>query len=217
MPRRLRQLVLALIAALALAPGAAAAPRVFAMEDYERYFSPGRFQSQSVYHASQGLLVIEARSARRIAGRTVLEQRFRSLDVAANYDLRSDYPFYKIESEGSDQMVWADWLDAYVFEYSDADFDANDSRVWESHDQSLAVSEGDRDAGLLHDFYREADRKGQQDVEALDAQYRRDVVGRWTMRCYYIRDRDYDVECVNTHLPTQREERYYYRKLDLVS
>jgi hypothetical protein len=74
-------------------------------------------------------------------------------------------------------MLCDDRRKAYLYEHSSADFDANVSRVWESHDTRIDISPDDRKAGDMHAFYNAADRRLGRDVNVLDDQYRADVVG----------------------------------------
>jgi hypothetical protein len=197
-------------------PVAWADERAFTLSDYETYFAPGRFATHSTYYASDGLLEILSRRAIDIAGQHMLEQTVRSLDISSNYDEGSEYPFYKIEGRSIDHMLWNDRRRAYLYEYTDADFDANDSTVWESHDTEIGISPGDLLRGAMHVFYREADQRLGRDVKALDDNYRRDVVGMWSWSCAYLSNSEFEVACRAVHQPTHREEVFYYRRLDLV-
>jgi len=197
-------------------PAAWAEGRQFEREDYERFFAPGRFASHSTYYASDGLLEVLERRTISVAGQHMLEQSVRSLDISNNYDEGSEYPYYKIEAHSVDQMLWDDRRKAYLYEYSNADFDTNDSVVWESHDTKIDISPDDRKGGEMHAFYNAADRRLGRDVKALDDQYRADVVGMWSWSCVYISDSLFEVECVATHQPSQREEVFFYRRIDLV-
>lgn len=196
---------------------AQAQTRQFVREDYSRYFSPGRFLTESTYHQSLGVLDITSRRNVDLMGRFLIEQTIRTLTVSRNYDVLSDFPFYKIEASGVENMLWDAGNESFLFQYRDVDFDASAAVAWESHNDRLEITDGDRNAGPLNAFYRRADRRARQDAEALDQRYRSDVVGAWAMQCFFIENLRYDVECTNTHLPTQRVERHFYKKLDLVS
>lgn len=212
----LRAILVGLVMLASAAPALAEA-RTFERADYETYFAPGRFKTHAVYYASFGLYEITGNRSTSFGGRYFLEQRAQALDVSPNYDTLSDHAFYKIQSSGAETMVWDEGRKAYLYEYSNADFDANTSVVWESDNDDIQITPGDVNAGKLHAFYRGADKRASADVEALDAKYRKDVVGAWTMQCAYIVDDEWDVECLVNHVPTKRLERYYYRKLDLMS
>jgi hypothetical protein len=159
--------------------------------------------------------VLENR-VRAIGDRYVLEQSTRALDVSPNYDVRSILGYYKIESQVVEDMVWDERRRVYAYTYSDKDFDTNASIVWESSNDRIEISRDDIKRGLLHNFYNSADKRAGQDTRALDAQYRKDVVGAWTMQCAYISGSKYDVDCTVMHVPSRRVEHYFYRKLDLV-
>ncbi|MDZ4760689.1 MAG: hypothetical protein SGJ21_06415 [Alphaproteobacteria bacterium] len=214
---KVRAIIICLLVALASEASALAQTRLFKREDYETFFAPGRFKSHAAYYASHGLLEIVKNRSTIFAGRYFLEQTMQALDVSANYDTLSANPYYKIESRGAEVMVWDDRLKAYLYEYSAADFDGNASIVWESTNDQIEITPDDSSSGDLHEYYRAADVRASQDVDALHSQYRRDVVGGWSMQCGYIRDDEWDVECKVLHQPTQRLELYYYRKLDLIS
>ncbi len=206
----------ALTPSLAQAPQAAR-PTVFTQQDYLTYFAPGDFSTHSPYYESDGRLEVKSNKVIRVSGLEFLEQSVTSLDVSRNYDLLSDYPYYKIQADGSELLKWDSALSAFVYEYSNKDFEANSSKVWISKNDRIEISADDRPSGLLHNFYNAADQKAKADVRALDDKYRKDVVGVWSMQCSYLSESKYDVECRYTHQPTRRVERYYYRKLNLVS
>lgn len=215
--------------ALALAAPAAADPplrpaqtapikeRAFTRADYESYFAAGRFASRSVYYQSEGVMEVIANKISTVAGRYVLAQTIDALDVSPNYDVGSAYPFYKVRTRDTEQMFWDDKLNAYVFEYSNAEFDGDNSLAWESKDTKPEISKGDKGGFPLHKFYHDADRRAGHNVAAIDAQYRKDVTGMWTWRCFYLQRAQFDVECRAVHQPSGRSEDYSYRKLDLVS
>ena len=214
---RFRGLGLAIIPAISLCAAANADPRVFERQDYESYFAPGRFETEAPYYSSVGLLEVLANRPRSAGENYILEQTTHALDVSSNYDARSILGFYKIDSHAIQDMVWDEGRHSYRYIYSDKEFDANDSIVWESSNDRIEISRGDVKRGLLHAFYTSADRRAGLNVKALDAQYRKDVVGAWTMQCAYIRDNKYDVDCTVVHVPSRRVEHYFYRKLDQVS
>ncbi|MEP7211132.1 MAG: hypothetical protein ABI740_09875 [Alphaproteobacteria bacterium] len=211
-----RGLAFAIVLALVAIPAAWADPRIFERQDYESYFAPGRFETRAPFYSSVGLFEILGNSVRAVGGRYVLEQTTHALDVSANYDVRSIFGYYKIESHAVQDMIWDERRHIYAYTYSDREFDTNDSIVWESSNDRIEISKDDVKRGILHHFYNDADGRTGQNVEALDAQYRKDVVGAWMMQCAYIRDSKYDVDCTVTHIPTRRVEHYFYRKLDLV-
>ncbi|MBI1361408.1 MAG: hypothetical protein GC155_14110 [Alphaproteobacteria bacterium] len=212
-----RRLLAGFLLALCVSGAAWAEPRLFSRDDYVLYFAPGRFETRSTYYGSHGVMEVLKNRTGANGARATLAQTTRSLDVSANYDVLSARSFYKIVSTSVQDMVWDDVRKLYVYGYSDRDFDTNDSVVWESLDDRIEVSKDDIKRGLLHDFYKEADRRASRDVALLDRQYRHDVVGLWTMQCAYIRDNQYEVDCTMEHLPTHRIEHYFYRRLDLVS
>lgn len=212
-----RRLLAGVLLALCASGAAWAEPRLFSREDYVQYFAPGRFETRATYYGSRGLMeVLKNRTGANGVAAT-LTQTTRSLDVSANYDVLSARPFYKIVSTSVQEMVWDEARKLYAYPYTDKDFDANDSVAWESFDDHIEISRDDINRGLLHLFYENADRRASRDAMALDAQYRHDVVGRWTMQCAYIRDNEYEVDCTMEHMPTHRIEHYFYRRLDLVS
>lgn len=189
----------------------------FTREDYERYFVPGRFASKSVFYQSEGTMDVISNVVKHPGGRYALTQTIDTLDTSANYDLKSGFPYYKVRSRVGEEMLWDDRLQAYVFEYSNKDFDEDASLAWESRDNKAAISKGDSGPAPLHKFYNDADRRAGNDVKAIAAQYRKDVVGMWVWRCFYKKRGAFDVECRAVHQPTGRSEDYSYRKLDLVS
>lgn len=197
-------------------PAAAREPRVFSREDYATYFSPGRLQTHSPYYESDGRLEIIRNRVLKVGGKIFLEQTVQSLDVSPNYDTLSDAPFYKIRSNGVSRMVWDDRRSAFLFDYSQADFDGDTSEVFESRDSRVEITSADTPRGRLHAFYRKADARAGRNVEELDRLYREEVVGSWSMQCAYVSTREFEVACELTHLPTDRVERHLYRKLDLI-
>ncbi len=215
---RIRGLIFAIVLALGAGAGAGAHadPRIFERQDYESYFAPGRFETHAPYYSSVGLFEVLENRVRPSGDKYILEQTTHALDVSANYDVRSILGYYKIDSHAVQDMVWDEARRLYVYIYADKEFDANDSVVWESSNDRIEISRGDVKRGLLHAFYNDADRRAGQNVKALDAQYRKDVVGAWTMQCAYLRDSKFDVDCTVVHVPSRRVEHYFYRKLDLV-
>lgn len=209
--------LLALLCLAVTAPAAFAQERLFTREDYTRYFSGGAFASKSQYYASEGRVEVLSNRTSMFAGRHFLVQSMESVDVAPNYDLSSVYPFYKVISRTAEQLVWEGTRQVWVYEYSSKEFDADDSQVWESNDTVAGVSEGDRKAGDMHQFYRDADRRSGWDVAGNAAAYRESAVGFWTWQCRWLRGETYDVRCQAVHQPTGRIEDYSYRRLDQIS
>jgi len=197
-------------------PAAFAGDRPFTREDYESYFAPGRFATYSPYYLSNGTLEVVVNRTAVVAGQYVFEQTTRSLDVSANYDLTSRFDYYKIESVHTDQMVWSERRQAYVYDYTDKEFDADEARVWESNDNGIALSGGDLDRGELHRFYRDADKRAGRDAKVFDQDFRKEVVGVWSWSCAWVANGKFDVECKARHETSKRLETYLYRKLDLV-
>jgi hypothetical protein len=210
-------LAISLAAALVSPPHAMTEEvRTFAREDYVDYFEPGRFESHSPYYGSEGVMEVVRNRVIELGGRRFLEQTVRSLDVSANYDALSEYPYYKIRSEGMSRMLWDEAKAAYVFDYSRADFERDDSEVFESRRPAPEILAEDRPRGRLHAFYRRADQRAGRDVDAMDRAYQADVIGAWSMQCAFVSKQSYDVACRLTHLPSERVEQHYYRKLDLI-
>lgn len=208
--------VLGLVLAGGAAPAVAQA-RAFEKEDYARYFAAGRLESYSPFYESHGVLdMLESRPI-EVGGLYVVRHKARSLDVSPNYDVWSDYPFYKIRAEGEEQLVWNRPLKAMLFDYDAEEFDNDDSVAWESNNDWAEVSPEDKEAGLLHDFYRRADERAGRDPDEFKAQYRKDVTGPWLMKCFFLVRQEYEVECLHTHQPTGRVERHMYRRQGLTS
>ncbi len=213
----IRLLVLLALAGAGMAGPAQAQSRGFEKEDYARYFADGRLESYSPFYESRGVLVILQSKPVQMGAIYVVQQRARSLDVSPNYDVWSDYPFYKILAEGEEQLVWNAQLGAMLFDYGADEFDGDDSTVWESQNGWAEISPEDRQAGLLHDFYRRADERAGRDPDAFKAQYRKEVTGAWLMKCHYLVRQEYEVECLHTHQRTGRVERHMYRRVGLTS
>lgn len=201
----------------AFAAPPAAKEKAFTREDYEKYFAPGRFASKSVFYQSEGTMDVVSNIVTHPAGRYLLTQTIDTIDTSVNYDRRSAFPFYKVKTHVGEAMMWDDKLGAYIFEYSNKEFDGDASLAWESRDDKTVISKGDKGPFPLHTFYNDSDRRAGADVKAIAAQYRKDVVGMWVWRCFYKKRGAFDVECRATHQPTGRTEDYSYRKLDLVS
>lgn len=212
-----RLLALALIACGAAALPAHAQARAFEKEDYARYFAAGRLETYSPFYDSRGVLNIVRSKPLELGGLYVIHQTARSLDVSPNYDVWSDYAFYKIMAEGEEQLVWNEQIGALLFEYSEDDFDSDDSVVWESQNDWAEISDADHEAGLLHDFYSRADRRAGRDPDEFRSNYRKEVTGPWVLKCFYLVRQEYEVECLHTHQPTGRIERHMYRRNTLTS
>ena len=210
-------LLLVGLAGAALPAAAQTQARAFEKEDYARYFAEGRLETYSPYYSSRGALEILKSDTLRLGGLYVIHQAARSLDVSPNYDVWSDYPFYKIVADGEDQLVWNQQLGVMLFDYSAEAFDADDSVAWESHNDWAEISEDDYEAGMLHDFYRRADLRAGRDPDEFKARYRKEVTGAWMLKCFYLVRQEYEVECLHTHQPTGRVERHMYRRNSLTS
>ena len=213
----IRALALAVFAIFGLVAPAQAQARAFEKEDYARYFAAGRLESFSPFYESRGVLDMLESRPMKLGGIYVVQQKARSLDVSPNYDVWSDYPFYKIRAEGEEQLVWNVQLGAMLFDYTAEEFDGDDSIAWESNNDWPEISPADKDAGLLHDFYRRADERAGRDPVAFNARYRNDVTGPWSMQCFYLVRQEYEVECLHTHQQTGRVERHMYRRMGLTS
>lgn len=214
---RLGALLLVGMAVAATPASAQSEARAFEKEDYARYFAEGRLETYSPYYSSHGALEVLESKALKLGGLYIVHQTARSLDVSPNYDVWSDYPFYKIMAEGEEQLVWNQQLGAMLFDYSAEAFDNDDSVAWESQNDWAEVSEGDYEAGLLHDFYRRADLRAGRDPDEFKARYRDEVTGPWLLKCFYLVRQEYEVECLHTHQPTGRVERHMYRRNSLTS
>ena len=190
--------------------------RAFKREDYESYFAPGRFATWSPFYESHGAMEMVSRRSSQPAGKYLLEQTTKSFDVSVNYDTHSDYKFYKIESLHTDQMTWDARRGAYVYDYTDAEFREETAHVWESHDDNIDLSRGDKSRGELQQFYRDADRRAGQDPVKQENDFRKQVIGGWSWRCAWVNDMGYDVLCRAVHDGSGRTETFYYRKMDLV-
>jgi hypothetical protein len=213
----MKNCLLPLLIALLTAPAALAQGRPFEHEDYLTYFSPGRFASKSDYYSSTGEMSVISNRPSSILGRQFLAQGIEAIDAAPNYDLGSVFPYYKVQSRTVEHMVWDASRKLWLFDYSEAEFDSDRSVAWESHNTDPEISPGDRKVGDMHGFYKDADTRAKRDVSAIEAEYRRNVIGTWTWRCEYLRGEDYEVRCVATHMPTMRPEDYSYRRLDQIS
>ncbi len=159
---------------------------------------------------------VVANSEATVAGRHFLDQTIRSFDVAANYDILSDYAYYKIESANTDAMMWDERRQVWIYDYTPREFDTDTARVWESNDNKVELSDGDIDRGPLHQFYRDADKRAGRDANLFDGDFRNEVIGIWTWRCSWVNENGFDVECKSAHEKSDRVESYFYRKLDLV-
>lgn len=213
----IRVLALGLFVVAGLAAPAQAQARAFEKEDYARYFAVGRLESFSPFYESRGVLDMLESRPMKLGGIYVVQQRARSLDVSPNYDVWSDYPFYKIRAEGEEQLVWNAQLGMMLFDYTAEEFDADDATAWESQNDWSEISPEDKDAGLLHDFYRRADERAGRDPVAFNNRYRKEVTGPWSMQCFYLVRQEYEVECLHTHQQTGRVERHLYRRMGLTS
>ena len=190
--------------------------RSFTREDYESYFEPGRFATWSPFYQSDGAMEIVVNRNATVGGRHILEQTTRSFDVAANYDIMSEYAFYKIESDNTDLMMWDEQRQVWVYDYTPKEFDTDTARVWESNNNEIRISDGDLDRGPLHQFYRDADRRAGRDATLFDRDFRNEVVGMWSWSCTWVNENGFDVECEAAHQKSERVETYFYRKLDLI-
>lgn len=204
------------LGAIGLAGPAFADERPFAREDYESYFAPGRFATFSPFYQSDGTMEVLVNRKATISGRHVLEQTTHSFDVSSNYDLMSEFDYYKIESRHTDLMMWDEGRELWVYDYTNEEFDNETARVWESQNNSVDITDSDVDRGSLHAFYRAADKRAGRDAALFDKEFRGDVIGLWTWKCAWISGGKFDVECKAAHEKSLRVETYFYRKLDLV-
>lgn len=205
------------LAAIFGAAAAHADERPFKRQDYESYFSVGSYATWSPFYQSDGTLEMTARRSWRSAGQYMLEQTTKSFDVSVNYDRLSRYKFYKIESLHTDQMTWDARRELYVYDYTAAEFREETSQVWESNDNKVELSKGDKPRGELQQFYRDADKRAGQNPRAQEDEFLKEVIGGWTWRCAYTdKKKGFDVECRATHQKSSRVENFFYRKLDLV-
>jgi hypothetical protein len=211
--------LLALIVCVIVAPAVAAQAGTtrFRQADYETYFVPGRFETWAPDYNSRGELEVIKTSVTEEKGARVLVQTYRTLDVGPNYDRRSRYPYYKIQSEAADRMVWDAKLAAYRFRFTNEDFFGDRSLVWESRNSIPTITSSDVPRGNLQAFYRAADERAGEDASALREFHREDKVGSWTKACGFLKGQPYEVACAFTHEPTGRVEMYYYRREGLVS
>ncbi|HVY90455.1 MAG TPA: hypothetical protein VG942_16430, partial [Hyphomonadaceae bacterium] len=191
--------------------------RPFKREDYETYFAKGRFASFSPFYQSTGVLEVLSSKSYQLAGASILEQATRTLDVSVNYDAKSSYGYYKIITEVADRMIWNDRLNAYVYDYTRQQYDADTSKVWESKNTRTEISADDRSAGDLHRFYHDVDRRAGLDANQTDRIFRNEVVGTWVWRCDYVHTAQYDVRCTASRQGNARVETFFYHRLDLVS
>jgi hypothetical protein len=203
-------------AAAAASGMAFADERPFTREDYDSYFEPGRFATWSPFYQSDGWMQVVVNRKATVSGRNILEQTTRSFDVAANYDIISDYAFYKIESQNTDLMMWDERRRAWVYDYTSKEFDTDTARVWESKDKEVELSDTDLDRGPLHQFYRDADKRAGRDASLFDRDFRNEVIGVWSWSCAWVNENGFDVECKAAHEKSDRVETYFYRKLDLI-
>jgi len=213
----LRALLYAWVAAVSVAvPAAFADERPLTRDDYETYFAPGRFATFSPFYQSDGTMEVLVNRKANVAGRYVLEQTTHSFDVSPNYDLMSEFDYYKIESSHTDVMMWDERRQAWVYDYTGEEFDNESARVWESENNDTGVSDRDFDRGSLHAFYRAADKRAGRDAGVFDKEFRSEVIGLWTWKCAWTGDGGFDVECKAAHEKSERVETYFYRKLDLI-
>ena len=190
--------------------------RQFTREDYETYFSPGRFATWSPFYRSDGWMIVVVNRKATVGGRHVLEQTTRSFDVSTNYDLMSDFDYYKIESRHTDLMMWDERRKVWIYDYTGKEFDTDNAQVWESEDNRVELSKTDLDRGSLHQFYRNADKRAGRNADEFDKEFRGQVIGLWSWSCAWVSDGKFDVECKAAHEKSDRVETYFYRKLDLI-
>ena len=189
-------------------------PRSFSRDDYEMYFNPGRFATYSPFYQSDGVMDVVGAKVTRAAGRYLLRQSTKSFDVSPNYDIDSGFPFYKIQTQHTEHMVWDARQGLYRYDYTASEFGADTARVWESNDRQISVSTGDKERGDLHRFYRDADRRAGQDPKKMEDDFKATIIGPWTWACAFIRDDRFEVECQARHLGSQHVETFFYRRLD---
>ncbi|MDP3736040.1 MAG: hypothetical protein Q8R02_01545 [Hyphomonadaceae bacterium] len=189
-------------------------PRVFSRADYETYFKPGRFATYSPFYQSDGVMDVVGNKVTGAAGQYLLEQSTKSFDVSPNYDFTSAYPFYKIQTQHTELMVWDARQGLYRYDYTAAEFGVDKARVWESNDQALKISPADKGGGDLHQFYRDADRRAGQNPKTMEDDFKTTIVGQWTLTCSFIRDDRFEVECNAKHLRSEHVETFFYRRLD---
>ena len=221
-PCVLRRLRVVLATGLLAAAFAAAADaqlarkpeRVFTRADYESYFKAGRFATYSPFYQSDGVMAVVRNVVTPVAGQYRLEQTTTSFDSSPNYDVSSKYPWYKIQTQHVEQMVWDPKLGLYRYDYLPAEFGADKARVWESNDRNLVISPGDKSGGDLHQFYRDADRRAGQNPKKMEDDFKKTIIGAWTWTCSFIKHEQFEVECNAKHLATQHVETFYYRRLD---
>lgn len=189
-------------------------PHVFSRADYESYFKPGRFATYSPFYQSDGVMDVVGNKVKAAAGQYLLEQTTKSFDVSPNYDLRSAYPFYKIQTQHTELMLWDARLGLYRYDYTPAEFGFDKARVWESNDQVLAVSPTDKGRGDLHQFYRDADRRSGQNPKKMEDEFKKTIIGQWTWTCSFIPNDRFEVECRAKHILSDHVETFFYRRMD---
>jgi hypothetical protein len=189
-------------------------PRTFSRADYETYFEPGRFATYSPFYQSDGVMDVVGNKVTSAAGQYLLQQSTRSFDVSPNYDLNSVFPFYKIQTQHTEYMVWDGRQGLYRYDYTTAEYGVDKARVWESNDQNVSISIGDKGGVDLHQFYRDADRRAGQNPKKMEDDFKTTIIGPWTWSCAFIRDDRFEVECKAKHLISQHIETFFYRRLD---
>lgn len=213
-----RLILIALCAGLIAANAAAqASQKRFRQADYETYFTPGRYLTESPEFGSHGDLEISEVKAVTVGGVRTLHQQVRTLDVSANYDTLSKLPNYKIQESALLRLAWDSSLGAYVYEFTPADFDDDHSQVWESKDTDIRVSPGDISRGQLQAFYRAADKRAGRDVEAMRAAHRASRLGKWSHTCAYLNQQAYEVICAFRNLQTGDSFTFLYKRADRLS
>lgn len=191
--------IMALLLAVAISLQASAQTgskrRLFTNTDYDRFFSEGSRRFETAERRGQG---IEQRyTVKGVFTLTVTE-------VMPKWNPSSLYPYLKIRMTAPNRAgIWNRTLKARVYDATEIDFEEYKmSNVWLSNNNRIEISAEDARVGNVFSYYRNLARARGADPAAVEPTYRAFIMGKWSVRCEYLEDETFDVECVQTRLAT---------------
>lgn len=198
-------LALALSLALAFPAVAQTEPQrhPFTKADCISYFGGGVRRYVSVPAGRQGLQEVS------LSGATLV---LRQTEAGPKWDPASLYPFVKTVSSDDNRLgAWDKTLKAYVYRATEADVkDTNGYIVWLSKNNRPEISTDDVRVGSVDGYNRSIAKKHGIPFERYEDWFRGEIMGKWSMRCAFLQDDVYEVECVHTHITdgSQQVRRY---------
>lgn len=205
--------MLAVLLAVALSLQASAQTgskrRLFTNADYDTFFSEGSRRFETAERRGQG--IEQRHMVKGVYSLTVTE-------VMPKWNPASLYRYLKIRMTTTNRAgVWNKTLKSRVYEATEIDFEEyKTSNVWLSNNNRIEISPEDASIGSVVGYYRVLARARGADPAAVEQTYRGFILGKWSVRCEYLEDETFDVECVQTKLATgEAIVRRYFKQNNL--